>query len=161
MSKVFCHKGYWFRIFKNGRIQHKSAHGFKYLTPHINKRGYLVVSPRKGDARKKFYLHRLLALVYLSNPNGYDQVCHNDGNPLNNNINNLRWDTHIGNQRDRVKHGTSNRGSQCAASKLTTAEVQNIRQMPIGIPQRKLAKDYGVSQVTIHDILRHKTWRHI
>lgn len=33
-------------------------------------------------------------------------TCHNDGNPANNNLSNLRWDTQSNNQLDAVKHGT-------------------------------------------------------
>ena len=33
--------------------------------------------------------------------------CHNDGNPLNNRLENLRWDTHLENCRDTIRHGRS------------------------------------------------------
>lgn len=34
------------------------------------------------------------------------ECCHNDGNPSNNIVENLRWDTHSGNMMDRTLHGT-------------------------------------------------------
>lgn len=33
------------------------------------------------------------------------EVCHNDGNPANNVVTNLRWDTKKANARDRLMHG--------------------------------------------------------
>lgn len=33
------------------------------------------------------------------------EVCHNDGNPLNNCADNLRWGTHSDNVRDTIRHG--------------------------------------------------------
>lgn len=38
--------------------------------------------------------HRLVAEVYIPNPNNYPIVMHKDNNPLNNNVENLKWGTH-------------------------------------------------------------------
>jgi hypothetical protein len=38
-------------------------------------------------------------------PDGME-CCHNDGDPGNNSVGNLRWDTHSGNMYDRARHGT-------------------------------------------------------
>lgn len=38
-------------------------------------------------------------------PDGLE-ACHNDGNPSNNRLENLRWDTHRNNERDKIRHGT-------------------------------------------------------
>lgn len=32
--------------------------------------------------------------------------CHNDGDPHNNRLDNLRWDTRANNARDAIRHGT-------------------------------------------------------
>jgi hypothetical protein len=34
------------------------------------------------------------------------EVCHNDGNEVNDRLENLRWDTHLENMRDLLRHGT-------------------------------------------------------
>lgn len=68
-------------------------------------RPYVVLS-RPGE-RKTGRIHRLMALAFLPPPEpGQTDVCHNDGDSTNNVIENLRWDTHAGNMRDIVRHGT-------------------------------------------------------
>lgn len=62
--------------------------------PHLNKKGRCVIGlsqPEKGTT--KWLVHRLVAIVYLPNPEGLPYVCHKDNNPLNNSLSNLYWGT--------------------------------------------------------------------
>ena len=43
------------------------------------------------NGNKNFYLHRIIALTFLENPNNYSDVNHKDGNPYNNVLSNLEW----------------------------------------------------------------------
>jgi hypothetical protein len=87
------------------------------------------------------------------------ECCHNDGDHLNNNLGNLRWDTISGNQADRVKHGTDQLGEKNYSAKLTEGDVKNIRRSDE--PQKALAEFYGVSRGTIYSIKRRMSWSHI
>ncbi len=86
----------------------------KILKGRISKSGYYQVSI-KIDVNQKFcnrYIHRLVAIYWIDNPNNKREVNHKDGNKLNNNINNLEWITPSENQKRRHKIGitkTSNR----------------------------------------------------
>lgn len=44
---------------------------------------------------KKFSVHRLVALAFIPNPNGYTDVNHKDENPSNNRVENLEWCSHL------------------------------------------------------------------
>lgn len=61
------------------------------------------------------------------------EVCHNDGNPANNTLPNLRWDTRSENHRDKRRHGTDPKGKpscplghRLAAPNLTQSRLPNL-----------------------------------
>lgn len=54
---------------------------------------YYFVGLLKDGKRKYFAVHRLVAMMFIPNPNNYKQVDHLDGNKLNNNVENLEWVT--------------------------------------------------------------------
>lgn len=113
----------------------------------------------KNNQPKAVRVHRLVLFAFVGpNPPKYEG-CHNDGNPWNNHVSNLRWDTTKANQEDRVKHGTSNRGERCAAAKLT--EDQAIAIIQDTRKQHVIAAEYGVMQNTISRIKSGKRWPHL
>lgn len=71
----------------------------------------------------------------------------------------LVWKTPAGNQRDRVTHGTSNRGERSATAKLTREDVRTIRQMiAAGSTLKSIALRYGVHPTSILHIRSRKNW---
>lgn len=63
---------------------------------------YLWVNGRKDH---KLVQHLVLTAFVGPRPDGMD-CCHNDGDSLNNRLDNLRWDSRSANIRDTVRHGT-------------------------------------------------------
>jgi len=70
----------------------------------------------------------------------------------------LRWDTASGNQKDRVLHGTSNRGERNAHAKLSEEDVRKIRVLSGSMSQRGIARLFGVSNAAVADILHLRKW---
>lgn len=70
---------------------HKGTPYFKpgrLLSIVIDHKGYCVVNLR---TRNRQYVHRLVAVTFLSNPNDLPMVNHKDENRANNKVDNLEW----------------------------------------------------------------------
>lgn len=81
-----------------GRV--KSLYRNKICACGHDKRGYKNVVLYKEGTRQFFFIHRLVAIHFIDNPNNYPCVDHIDTNPRNNNVENLRWVTHKMNARN-------------------------------------------------------------
>ena len=96
-------------------------------------------------------------------PSPQHESCHSCGNGAagSANPNHLRWGTHEDNEGDKVGHGTNNAGSRHGCSKLTEAQVIEIRATTGILSGIQAAELYRVSRGTISMIRIGKTWRHL
>lgn len=76
----------------------------RILKPIKNGKGYLQVILCKNGKHKMYQVHRLVATVFLPNPNNLPCVNHKDENSLNNCLYNLEWCTYSYNN----SYGTKN-----------------------------------------------------
>ncbi len=76
-------------IYEDGRVYSKNKKDF--MKVHFNNKGYLYVDLYKQSKRKRFLIHRLIALHYIANPENLPCVDHIDRNPKNTHKENLRW----------------------------------------------------------------------
>ena len=76
----------------------------KQLNARDNGRGYQMISLKiKGKRKwKHAYIHRLVALAFIPNPENKPEVNHIDENKNNNSVENLEWMT----RKENVNHGT-------------------------------------------------------
>jgi hypothetical protein len=90
-------------VTEDGKVYSKIHNRFLKLTEsHHN---YLRVKIRNKNGYKIFSVHRLIAIVFLPNPENKPQVNHINGNKKDNRVINLEWATREENMQHAFKTG--------------------------------------------------------
>lgn len=118
--------------------------------------------PQSSIEGKRMPVHSLVLLAFVSpRPKGY-YGCHYDGNPTNNHIENLRWDTPKANYADSVRHETNPIGERNGKCKLKECEVIEIRRLhKLGVKNNMLSKMFKQCCKNISQIVLNKRWKHL
>lgn len=137
------------------------------ITPTpINSSGYKKCILRKEGVAKNYYLHRLMAISFIPNPNDYPIVNHKDGNKLNCNLSNLEWCTHSDNDKhssnmglkrvstyNKIKVGESTR-------RFSDEDVCKIFDMfEGGMTKQEISEVFECYSSTICNIINGKTYK--
>ncbi len=93
-------------IYPDGRVFSKHKNSKKFLKHGLSTHGYKTVNL---DG-KNISLHRLLGIHYIPNPENKSCIDHKDRNKLNNNLDNLRWVSHIENMNNLGLRNTNTSG---------------------------------------------------
>lgn len=80
-----------YKINKNGQIY--SEHHGRYLKQFINSNGHLMAGLSIDNKTNSISVHRLVAEIFIPNPDNKEYVSHKDGNKQNNHKDNLFWAT--------------------------------------------------------------------
>lgn len=153
-SKKLFIDGREYTVFEDGRIIGPSG---KELTQFINNDGYAYICTKNGGA----YVHRLVAMAFIPNPEGYSEVDHIDGNRRNNHRKNLEWVTRKENVIRAAARGAY-RGEKNGSSKLNKYEVLFIKAAhSYGVSPYKISALFPVSRETVRDIVNGKNWKHV
>lgn len=127
-----------------------------------SKGGYHNVNIQHDGRNRLVGVHALVLMAFVGPCHDGMQCRHLDGNPTNNHVSNLAWGTRSENERDKILHGTDNRGEKNCGAKLTVADVLAIRARAAnGELQSVIAKDFCVKQPAICRIVLRKTWTHV
>lgn len=86
---IFGYENY--QISNFGNIRNKKSN--KIIKSRMKKSGYFDIALSSKNKRKKFLIHRLVAMHFIDNPENKPQVNHIDGNRGNNIYTNLEWST--------------------------------------------------------------------
>ena len=139
----------------------------KILKPFRDRNGYLKYLLSNPGKVKSYFIHRLVALAFIPNPENKPEVNHIDGNKQNNCADNLIFVT----RSENMKHAYNNnlkvakKGEKNYRARFTNKQVKQIRDEYIygsrEYGTNALAKKYGVARSTIEHIVNNKTYKNI
>lgn len=86
-----------YEINDNGVLRNK--HTGKIIKHDVNSSGYHRVSFYYGK-QKRYFVHRIVASLFVPNPQNFKEVNHKDGNKNNNDATNLEWCDRVHNERE-------------------------------------------------------------
>lgn len=110
----------------------------------------------------RMYVHRLVAMTFIANPNNYPFVNHKDGIKSNNNSYNLEWCTRKHNDDHAKATGLILKGSKHPNAKLDEGQVMTIKIChKQGIRTSNLAEYFKVSVSCIESVMAGTNWGHI
>ena len=128
------------------------------LKPSIDKHGYARVRLCKDGKSRQIFVHRLVLEAFVGPMPPGKECSHINGDPLDNRLENLEYDTHKGNEAAKIAHGTTNRGSRNSSAKLSPEDVRTIRSLRGKVKNIDLARRYGVHDSRIARIQRGTAW---
>ncbi|OQA79020.1 MAG: hypothetical protein BWY31_04273 [Lentisphaerae bacterium ADurb.Bin242] len=129
-----------------------------------NEHGYLRASIHGRDE----YVHRIVAKCFVSNPNGYVEINHIDGNKANNVAENLEWCTRAENNQHAFRIGLRTNAEMAVIARhpklksrvLSWDNILRIRLMfSQGLSDRAIAGELNCSHGSIYQIRIGKSYR--
>lgn len=125
-------------------------------------KGYAYVTLWINGVSERWRLHRLVATVFIPNPEGKLEINHLDGNKLNNCVANLEWCTRAENALHAMVEGLYLKGEEVYNAKLTVEKVSTIKELMVaGLSNQEIANRYGVDNGGINAIRKLKNWKHV
>ena len=139
------------RKYKGREIKGRSYNQYGHPKVHIR--------DKNGNAVLR-YIHNLVAETFIGErPEGME-TAHNDGDPSNNRLDNIRYCSAKENNADKLLHGTHMKGNTHPKRILSQEDVDYIRNcLRKGENQNNLAKQFGVARTTISAIATERSWK--
>ncbi len=137
----------YYEVNDKGDVRNKITNNF--IIGDINNAGYARVCLYHNDKKQRFFRHRIVATLFLDNPNNYTEINHIDGNKLNNCVSNLQWCDRTENEREAHRLGIK----QYKPFKVTFSNgIEKHYEFAID-----LAKEINVTKRTILNYLQGKS----
>ncbi len=114
-----------------------------------------------GKGQVSFLIHRIVLLAFVGPcPDGMEARHFPDNDRGNNCLENLSWATKQVNEADKIFHGTLTCGERNGMSKLTRANVEEVRLLASqGVTREIIAGKFGITKEHVSALVSRKRWR--
>lgn len=153
-----------YKVSNEGRVRSfigRNGQSPGIMSPDNHRCGYFRLKLSSGDTELSKYVHRLVAMAFIPNPDKKPFVNHKNGNKKDNRQENLEWCTAKENSKHAVSLGLikHRRGVDNKNSKLTNELALEAFNASGSISE--IADRYNVSATVIGFIKIGKTWSHV
>jgi hypothetical protein len=138
--------------------------GTRKLNKNKSHSGYLTVTiSYTNGLRKVWYVHRLIATMFIPNPDNCAIVNHKNLHKNDNRVNNLEWVTHKQNSQHAIDNGalTDSDGSRLGSTYSTEQVIQVCNMLQDNMRNADIHRITNIPKGTIDSIRRGKQWLHI
>lgn len=145
---------YRYVVYANGQVLDTVTRKFRKW--HDNGAGYFSVAMKKyadRNGEKLVYVHRLVAIHYVDNPENKPTVNHIDYNKANNHVDNLEWATYKEQTRDGVEKRKINANRPKTNRKVTEELICRIALLEYeGYGVNEIAQCIGFPRTTVSSV---------
>lgn len=132
-----------YNVSSSGQVKNRKTN--RILKGEINSKGYIRVTLNT----KRYFVHRLVAMLYIPNNNNYSQVNHINHNKTDNRYSNLEWCNNQYNSAQAFINGRISGRTKISKENLVTI-LEYIKTKKYTI--KEIASLYNVSIPTIYAI---------
>lgn len=146
-----------------GRVFSKISN--KYLKPFISPSGYQLVDIHHNGRGHTLQLHRIVAGMFIPNPDNLPTVNHKDGDKSNNRVSNLEWMSITDNVRHAWDIGLAKPryGIDNPSNVYTPEQIHEVCQylMENALTDDEISRRCCVNKTLLRDIKYRGKWKHI
>lgn len=161
----------WYSVSSLGRLRRSrrgngTSVGRILSQRKLNGPGYPIATLSVRAVHTPVRIHRLVASAFCEQREGCDFVNHKNGVKQDNRAENLEWVTKSEDALHRCRvlgyKPTGSKGEANGTAKLCDQDVRAIRiKMACGLSFSACGREYGVTDVVIHNIIKRRTWTHV
>jgi hypothetical protein len=147
-----------YEITQDGRVRgiaRLDARGRKWpgklLSFFVDKDGYSKCALTKNRVTTTKFVHKLVLFSFRGPPKDGQVACHNNGDPGDNRVSNLRWGSLADNWLDSQYHGRRSNGYNSYITQVDTERAKDLRAS--GVTAKVIAKWLSISQSTVSNMI--------
>lgn len=140
-------------IGRDGSVFSNDGYRWRQLKYFFRDSGYPMVGLYdKNRKQHDCFIHRLLGVAFIPNPENKPFVLHNNDDKMDWRLENLKWGDSSNNRQDAIKNNRLPK-TMFRIPEFTKQEVRRIKTLYPEISQIQLSKMFGVDQKSIKTIL--------